>query len=118
MDTVKVSKDELLETLNENRDKHIADFKEAMVEYRKAATKELTEMLKQAKSKTDKIKRGITAPEPVSYEGSYKTAIRMLEMSVDEEVELSEHEFKQYVEDEWTWQASFSSNTLMYKNAR
>ena len=118
MDTVKVNKEDLLATLEENRVKHVADFKEAMVEYRKAAATELTAMLKQAKSKTEKITRAIKAPEPVSYEKSYATAIRMLNMSVDDIIELDEQEFKQYVEDAWTWQASFTSNTLMYKNSR
>jgi len=118
MDTVRVHKDELLDTLEKNRVQHVSDFKEAMVEYRKAALVELTAMLKQVRSKTEKITRMIKAPEPVSYESSYQTAIRMLQMSVDEEIELSEQEFKQYVEDSWTWQASFASNTLMYKNSR
>jgi len=118
MDTVKVNKEDLLATLEENRVKHVADYKEAMTEYRKAAVIEVTAMLKQAKSKSEPITRAIKAPEPVSYEKSYATAIRMLTMSVDDVIELGEHEFKQYVEDEWTWQASFTSNTLMYKNSR
>lgn len=116
MDTVRVNKEELLAKLRENRDQHVKDYKEAVVEYRKAALTEITAMLKQAKSKTDKITRSVVAPEPVSYEGSYTTAIRMLEMSVDEEIELSQSEFSQYVEDNWQWRNSFAATTLSYKS--
>jgi hypothetical protein len=118
MDTVRVSKEELLEKLRTNRDQHVKDFKEAVIEYRKAALKELTEMVKQAKSKGTKITRAIVAPEPVSYESSYTTAIRMLEMSVDEEIELDQEDFAKYVEDNWQWRGAFAANTLSYKNSR
>lgn len=118
MDTVRVNKEELLAKLRENRDQHVKDYKEAVVEYRKAALAEITTMLKQAKSKTDKIARAVTAPEPVSYESSYTTAIRMLEMSVDEEIELDQEDFAKYVEDNWQWRGAFAANTLSYKNSR
>lgn len=115
MNTVKVSKDELLSTLEGNREQHVIDYKEALVEYRKAAVAELTDMLKNAKSKSGKIKRSIVAPEPQSFESSYATAIRMLQMSVDDEIELTQQEFSQYVEDKWTWQGVFASSTMSYK---
>lgn len=117
MQSIKVNTSDLLEVLQTNREKHLADYKEAVAEYRKLAVAELTEMLKQAKSKDGKIKRGITAPEPQSFVSSYDTAIKMLEMSVDDTMELSQAEFLQYVEDKWSWQQTFASTTMVYKKA-
>jgi ATP-dependent 26S proteasome regulatory subunit len=78
---------------------------------------ELSEMLKQAKLRDGRIRRSISAPEPQSFVGSYDTAIRMMEMSVDEVIELSQGEFSQYVEDKWSWHQTFASTTMLYKKA-
>jgi hypothetical protein len=55
-------------------------------------------------------------PVPVSYEDSYKRAIRMLELSVDDIIEVEEDVFNQLVLDEWSWKRSFTANSTMYKS--
>lgn len=115
MNTVRVSRDELLDALRANRERHIEDYTDAVSEYRKAAIAEINEMLKTAKVKTGKIKRNITTPEPQSFEDSYNTAIKMLEMSVDDDIELTMGEFQQYVEDNWSWRNVFAGSTMVYK---
>lgn len=120
MDSIKVDKQELLDTLKANREIHIKDFLEAQAKYRREAIDEIAEMLKEAKKanlgKGHKIRRNITAVEPQSFEASYNTAIKMLEMSIDETIELSQQEFQQYVEDNWSWRGVFASTTMSYKS--
>lgn len=114
MQSVTLNRQELLDVLKDNREEHMKDYQEAMIEYRKQAILELTEALKVAKGKNTNIVRGIKAPEPQSFVGSYDTAIRMLEMSVDEDITLTYQEFQQYVEDKWQWKSVFNSTTTIY----
>lgn len=115
MNVIKVDRNELLAVLRTNRETHLKDYQEAQAEYRKLVVQELTEMLKQAKARDGKIVRNLKAPEPQSFVASYDTAIRMLEMSVEEVIELTQGEFQQYVEDQWTWRNSFATTTMVYK---
>ena len=64
----------------------------------------------------DRIRRIRTMPQaPVSYEDSYTRAIRMLELSIDDVVELDETTFNQLVLDEWTWKNQFTTSSTFYK---
>jgi hypothetical protein len=114
MKNIKVNKVRLLQILRTNRDQHIQDYLDAMTEYRKAAIIELTDMLEFAKTH-QVIRRTITHPEPKNFETSYNTAIGMLELSIDNDVELTSEEFSRYVEDKWDWHSLFTSSTLLYK---
>jgi len=114
MRTVKIKTKELLNVLLTNREKHIADYDEAMIGYREIATNELAVMLDQARA-GEKIIRSVSAVEPRSHAESYDTAILMLEMSSDAIVELTMAEFSQYVEDKWTWKDAFNVTNSTYK---
>lgn len=52
---------------------------------------------------------------PHSYETSYTKAIRMLELSVEETIDVEENIFNQLVLDEWAWKHSFSASNASYK---
>ena len=117
MRTVKINTKELLEILKTNREQHIKDYNEARTGYRADAIAELTKMLEQAID-DGTILRFITAVEPVSYEASYNTVVRMLELSADTLTELTMQEFTQYVEDKWGWKESFTNTTAFYANKK
>jgi chromatin segregation and condensation protein Rec8/ScpA/Scc1 (kleisin family) len=114
MRSVKIKTKELLEVLKENRKSHIKEFNEAWESYIVDATQQLQKMYETARDER-KVIRGIDLIEPKSYEDSYNTAIRMLEMSDDKVVELTSSEFTQYVEDKWNWKESFTHITSSYK---
>ena len=64
----------------------------------------------------EKFKDFEDLPEkPHSYEDSYKKAIRMLELSVEDIIEVQEDTFNQLVLDEWHWKHVFSTTNAMYK---
>lgn len=115
MQTVKVKKSELLTVVQENREKHIAEFNSAKKIFIEDAIEKLTEMLTTAQVK-GKIIQSLGLSEPVSYQASYDTAIKMLQMSTEDVIELTQGEFQQYVEDQWHWKNSFVSTTAIYNN--
>lgn len=114
---VKVNKAELLGILRTNKEKHIAEFKEAVEDFKKAVTKIAEDNLKlvQTGDLTEIAKVRSNPPKPTSYEDSYTRAIRMLELSVDEVIELDASTFSQLVLDEWQWKQAFSTSNSTYK---
>lgn len=118
MRSVKINKDELLKIVRENKEKHVAEFKESVEDYTKAALKIAEENLVLAQSgDLEKIAKIRSLPQkPSSYEESYTRAIRMLELSVEDVIELEEHIFNQLVLDEWTWKQSFVATGSLYKS--
>ena len=115
MRSVKIKTKELLEVLRGNLAQHIIDFDEAYSAYAKQATKELEDAYIDAKESGVISRNPISAVEPRSYEDSYITVIRMLEMSDDKVVELTQQEFSQYVEDRWAWKEAFTLTSSLYK---
>jgi hypothetical protein len=117
MRDVKINKAELLNIVRANKEKHVKEFNEAVEDYKKAAVKISIENLKLAETtELDQIARIRNLPsKPVSYEDSYTRAIRMLELSVDEVIEIEEHIFNQLVLDEWQWKQNFAVTSALYK---
>jgi wobble nucleotide-excising tRNase len=117
MRSVKVEKNELLGIVRENKKKHIKEFDESVKDYKKAAVKVAKEHVELAKTgDLDKISKIRAMPQrPNSYEKDYDRAIRMLELSVEDTIELEEDVFNQLVLDEWTWKNSFVATGALYK---
>lgn len=118
MRSVKMNRVELLEIVKNNLIKHALDYEEAVNGYKVAALKISTENLKLAKSgdleKIGKIRS--LPPKPVSYADEYTRAIRMLELSVEDIIEIQDGVFDQLVLDEWHWKTSFVASTALYKS--
>ena len=91
---------------------------EAVEDYKKAVKKVAEENLVLANTgNLDSIAKIKFIPnKPVSYESSYARAIRMLELSVDTEIELELHDFDQLVQDEWQWKQAFTTSNSTYKS--
>lgn len=117
MHSVKIDKTELLKIVRENKTKHVAEYEEAVADYKAGVVKLAKENLKLANSgDLSKITKIKAAPQgPVSYEDNYTRAIRMLELSVDSVIELEEDVFNQLVLDEWAWKRAFTAMSASYK---
>ena len=113
MHTVKVKRSELLATLKENRAKHRELFLAAQQGYRQDVITELDKMLKDAREGKN-IRTVLSLPAPQDHTTDYDRAIRMLEMSVDDTVDIMAHEFDQYVMDNWQWKAQFLTTNEGY----
>lgn len=113
MNKVTVKKDELLGILRTNRTKHRDIFIDAQKGYKERVIAELEKSLDDARA-GKKLRTSITLVAPVNQTGDYDQAIGMLEMSVDNTVELSASEFRQYVLDKWAWDAQFKMSNATY----
>lgn len=114
--TFKYPATELLKAVKENREKHVADYKEAFINYRKLLKTELSDLVARVE-KGGEIDHNIRLRKPESHEREYDQAIRMLEMTGDREIELDGQTFAKLVMDEWEWQQSFTTNTKSYGEA-
>lgn len=117
MNPIKMNRIELLEIVRANKLKHMAEFEESVADYKNLVLQIAAANHKLAKTgdleEFKKIKHHPTAP--TSYEASYARAIRMLELSVEDVVEIEEHVFNQLVLDEWEWKRGFVAASAMYK---
>ena len=102
MQEVKVSKEALLGKLKMNRSSHREIFLKAQEGYRKKIIEELDVMMAEA-CIGKRIRRGFEFPEPIDQTADYDRAIAMLEMSLEDEIVLSESDFACYVLDNWGW---------------
>lgn len=118
MDKIKYSKKVLLKTLEENKQNHIHNYEVAWAVFAKEYREKLQEMV----DKTKSIPVGcapimrVNLAIPQSNEDDYDRAIRMIELSSQDEFDLDEQEVRRYLMDDWSWSAAFASNTLSYSN--
>lgn len=103
MQTVKVKKVELLTKIKENRVAHEKEYTEAIAGFKDAQMLKLTDMINRVIANERLSSQSTGLREPVSNIKEYDRIIAMLEMSVDEEIELTMQDFNNYVLDEWTW---------------
>jgi hypothetical protein len=117
MKSVKLNKKELLGIVRENKAKHILAYNEAVKDFIEAARTIVN-------FNVDKINEGtvqsiakckLIPTAPTSYEDEYDRAIRMLELSVEKEIELEADVFNQLVLDEWQWKNNFAVMASTYK---
>ena len=118
MNSVKMNRKELLKIVKDNQKKHVAQYEESVADYKVAVVKLAKANLKLANTgdlaEIRKMKNRIDAPQ--SYEDNYTRAIRMLELSVEDVIEIEEHIFNQLVLDEWGWKQQFTAMSAMYKS--
>jgi hypothetical protein len=106
-------KAKLLETIKENRKNHHAAFEAALEAYRAKVIEVLEEQLEAAR-KGERIPRGHQLTQPMNMTKEYDHVIAMLEMTLEQEVELSHQEFAHYVLDQWHWKSQFANTASSY----
>lgn len=117
MRSVKVNRKDLLVIVRENKQKHIKEYDESVADYKTAAVKVAAEHVELAATgDLEKIAKIRAMPQrPMSYEKEYDRAIRMLELSVEKEIEVEQDVFNQLVLDEWHWKNQFIASASLYK---
>lgn len=120
MRTVKISKDRLAAKVRENRDAHIAEHREAMAEWTKIAISALEAralLLAEPSPPADKTDLQFHhLPKPESHADEYERVLQMLAFSAEDTVELTEYEFKNYVQDDWDWTHAVKSVNSNYRH--
>lgn len=113
MKSVKVSKVDLLVALRDNRSGHRAIFEEALEGYKDTVLGLLSQHVKDVKAGKVKMIQ-VFLPEPEDHTKDYDRVIRMVEMSLEDELELDQSEFRQYVMDDWSWKNQFLTSNSTY----
>ena len=118
MNNVKMDREQLLAIVRENLQKHLADYAEAVEDYKAGALKVATANLKIAKTgEIDKFHQIKGLPQrPSSYEKEYNRAIKMLELSIEDTIDVEQDVFNQLVLDEWHWKNQFVAAGALYKS--
>ena len=112
---VTVKKNELLEELKTNRAKHIAEYEEAVKEYKIALIAYFSKQLQLAKKgQLEELQLHIGFSEPDDHTADYDRVIKMVSMGVREEIQMSEQEFSKYVMDDWEWKHHFLAAKTAY----
>lgn len=107
---IKIKKKELITKLRENKEKHIKDYNEAVVAYKKKAQEELVKSQKRLNEGALDIK--IVLVTPVNKSEEYDKIIEMFNWEVEELISLSQGEFNEYIHDESDFsKASFLANS-------
>jgi hypothetical protein len=118
MREIEVLKARLVETLAANKATHEADFDLAWEGFIDKVLTRIDGMRADtiAARKTPGIsyKLGVGLNPPVSYSEDYRRALEMCEWEVADTVNLTEDEFKQFVQDEWDWKRQFVSSANLY----
>lgn len=117
MNSVKMNRRELLKIVRDNQLKHIKEYNESVVDYKAAVLKITAANLKMAKTaELTKFNFRAIPSRPTSYEDNYARAIRMLELSIEDTIDVEEHIFNQLVLDEWGWKQNFTAMAATYKS--
>lgn len=117
---VNVLKDKLLKIMKDNREKHVKEYEQAMIDYKDQCVKALEDRLeiikkegKILKEKTDYLRFKFTYP--TCYKESYDEVIGMLELSTDDKLSLSDSQYRNWVMDKWSWKRDFNESISMYR---
>ncbi len=114
MEKITVNKTQLLETIKKNREAHRGAFLDALEGYRKQAIQALEESLTEARSGR-KIGRKFTVlAEPADMTRHYDTTIRMLQDDINDEVEITRQDYRNYVLDDWEWTKNWIASNSSY----
>lgn len=113
MKSVKVLKSDLKASLLSNKKIHKIQFEKAYEGYVNTCMSVLTENLKSFKEKKP-TSLVITERAPENHTADYDRALKMLEMSVEDVIEISKEEFTQLVQDDWSWKKSWGISNSKY----
>lgn len=113
MREIRVLRTKLLVILRANRQDHYAELVKAQAKYRELMIQELDKRIAEARQ-GGPILRAFMLPEPQNHTEDFDRSISMLEMEVREEVELSEAEFRRYVQNRWEWAESWNETARAY----
>jgi hypothetical protein len=113
LDTVRVNKAQLIEAVRANREGHRHAFLLAQHGWHKIVVAELEQRMADARAGR-KINGYFQYPEPQDHTKDYDRVLRMLELSLDNELELTQQDFAKYVMDDWEWKALWTQSTAAY----
>jgi len=101
--------EDVLNALKKNREEHMAIYNEAIENFWKTAEKKAEEFFGKVKNREGGSEKRITfnINVPQHHLAEYDTVIKMLEMTKESEIALSQSQVNQYIMDRWGFQENF-----------
>lgn len=115
MQSLIFGKDRILDILKQNRETHQQTYLKALDKWKTAMIDRCEEIIENINADSiaiDDITIELTCP--TSYKNSYDTVIQMLELADDMHIELTQAEFRQYIQDQWSWKETFTYTNATY----
>ena len=110
---ITVRKADLLLKLELGLEKHQVAFKKAAADHLIAVQTFLSEALDRANSgDISNVHLPHSLQAPGNFSKDFERAIAMIEMSTQDEIELDEKTFNQWVMGEWAWAGNFEASTM------
>lgn len=113
---ITVTKEQILEALQDNKSKHVVLYNKSLKGFRKTATERLKKHL--AAIENGEVKAlNISMKEPVNYEDQYDARIRMFERASEETFALNAIQYSAIFDDKWDWTSRFHGTNAFYYNS-
>lgn len=112
--SVNVSVAHALQTLQENKQKHIQAYKEAMLGWEKAMEKFTVTLNNWAAEGGKAMARPQEPQKPKDYCDEYDKIIVMLQHHCGDTVALQEHDFERIIRNQFNWSDNFRVTNAMY----
>lgn len=110
--SISIEREQLIQILSENKDKHVGLFHKAMEGYKKELIRLAEENLARAREGQDP--KSLRHQKPTNYAPQYDRALGMLKLSADEKVTVSAYDYARFVEDDWDWKDQFVAVSAAY----
>lgn len=111
---ITVDKAELLGILETNRLSHIEKFTEAHSKYNEKLLDGVRDLAQQDRVKKSELQKLTSMLVPESYEDDYNRAISMVKLHTGDKLTMSEHEYSNYVDDQWGWSRGVALTNSSY----
>ena len=95
--TITVQKRNLIEKIEENKANHVKEYAKAVIAYKKEALRQLNDLLLKVNDGVLDAKLDLITP--IDNSKNYDRVVEMFEWEVEDEVELEQDEFKEYIQD-------------------
>lgn len=115
IDKVKISKNDLLEKLRDNKAAHIVEVSNLLEARRVQILEDFEIIIENIARKADyQPPEHMSYPKPEDHSADYDVAISMVEMEVDDTITLAQDQFKRVVMDQWEWRAELDLANATY----
>lgn len=105
----------LLVALRKNRDAHGAAYQKAKTGYVRTTMAQLQDYITELAA-GQALNRPFIPIPPEDHTRDYDDAIALLEWSQDVTIELTQAQFRQYVQDDWGWKEGWLVSNTAYLN--
>lgn len=108
---IEVNKTKLIETLYENKSKHIKEYNESITAWRDNIMQAVDKIKEKIQESPDVDPTHLISRirKPHNHSDQYNTVIGMMEMDVKENVTISQSDYMYFIKDEWDWKRDFAA---------